>query len=194
MDRTGWKIHGRLVALGSTFLMESLCHLLRIWPKLHTGEILCWHSKLKHQIYSCSAESENECLSFWNKIMGRSGCRKTHAQPECTGLRLACLKSSEINLHLWNLSRLRCKGAELCSGQVSSIKCILWTQQIVPAPGETAKAGEIIFLSMVLHEKEKSQLNTLPFMKSSKKNGFATISHGKGKSQRQYLYMTSLVC
>lgn len=64
------------------------------------------------------------------------------------------LKSSEIILHLWNLKRLRCKGAELCSGQVSSMKCTLWTQQTVPAAWETAKgklkwyeekAEEIIF-------------------------------------------------
>lgn len=73
MARTGWNSHDRQLALGGTFLMESLCHLHRPWAKLRTGEILCWHSKLKHQIYSCSAESENECLSFWNKIMGRSG-------------------------------------------------------------------------------------------------------------------------
>lgn len=98
------------------------------------------------------------------------------------------LKSSEIVLHLWNLNGLRCKGAELCSGQFSSMKCILWTQQTAPAPWETAKAGEIIFLSKVLCKKEKSQLNTLFFLKSSKRNGCATIFYEKIKSQRQCSY------
>lgn len=106
---TGWNSHSRLVALGGSFLMENLCHWLRPWAKLQTGEILRWRSKLKHLIYSCSAESENESLSFWSKIMGRSGgllwrWRKAHAQPECTGLQLACLISSAEVLRNYSTS------------------------------------------------------------------------------------------
>lgn len=187
----------QLLALGGSFLMESLCHLLRLWAKLQTGEMLCWHSKPKHQIYSCLLNLKMNVCPFEAKWWWGVGDFFESVEKHMLSLSAQgwdwlvwfhLLKSSEIVLHLWNLNGLRCKGAELCSGQFSSMKCILWTQQTAPAPWETAKSGEIIFLSKVLCKKEKSQLNTLFFLKSSKRNGCATIFYEKIKSQRQCSY------
>lgn len=98
------------------------------------------------------------------------------------------LKSSEIILHLWNLNRLTRKGAELCSraGFLHDMHPLNPTN--CSSSLGKSKSWEIIFLSMVLHEKEKSRLNTQFFMKSSKNNGCATNLYEKVKSQRQCLH------